>query len=120
MVGSEIELLNDVEESKLNSVVAKVANRAFVGVVDVELRIEITIFDGETNLFVGIAEWGSFGSKSIDFFDRVHEFVARVASNVGVYFNVVEHAPGHVEDGDYRVEGGEERFFDELEVAEVA
>ena len=120
MVGGEIELLNDVEESELNTVVAKVANRAFVGVIDVELRIEITIFDGETDLFVGIAEWSSFGSESINFFDRVHEFVARVASDVGVYFNVVEHASCHVEDSDYRVEGGEERFFDELEVAEVA
>lgn len=113
-------MLNDVEESELDTVVAKVANRAFVGVVDVELWIEITIFDGEPNLFVGIAEWSSFGSKSINFFDRVHEFVSGVASDVGVYFNVVEHASCHVEDSDYRVEGGEERFFDELEVAEVA
>ena len=102
------------------AVVAQVANAAGVGVVNVFVGVELSGFDFEAHLFVGVAEGGAGGCKAVDLLDREHGVVARVVGNVLVDLDALDDVGGHVQTVDEAVEGGQEGLLELLQVAEVA
>ena len=99
---------------------AEVADASLVGVVHLFAGREASGLDVESHFPVGIAEGHAFGSQAVDFFDGEDEVVARVVQYVLVHFEAADDVGCHLQALPQLLEGGQEDFLDDLQVAEVA
>ena len=81
---------------------------------------ELTGFNREPHLFVGVAERNTFQNESVDFLYREHQAVAWIFQNMLVDAYLVHDLGSHLKAVFQFLEGWEEDFFDNLQVAEVA
>ena len=116
----EVEAVERLLHESLDLVVAEVADRAFVGVVDVVRGLERTSLDVESHLLIGIAEGHPVGSQAIHLFDREHRVVHRIVENVLIDLYLINNVGRHLQTVLQFAKGWQEDLLDDLQVAEVA
>ena len=91
-----------------------------MGVVQVFAGLEGAGLYLEAHLAVGIAEGHALGSQPVHLFHTEDGVVARVVEQVLVYLHAVYDVGRHLQAFGQFVEGGQEHFLDDLQVAEIA
>ena len=91
-----------------------------MGVVDVLVGRELSGFDVESHLLVGIAEGHAAGGEAVDLLDREHRVVHRVVEYMLVHLYLIDDVGRHLQAVLQLVEGRQEHLFYNLQVAEVA
>ena len=102
------------------AVVAEVADGTLVSVVNVFVGSEVTCFNVESHLLIRIAERHTFSRESVDLFDREHWVVYRIVEDVLLHLHLVDYISSHLQAVFEFIEGRQESFLDDLEVAEVS
>lgn len=88
-----------------NAVVAKIADGAFVGVVDFLVRRELVGLDVKSHFLISIAERHALRSEAVDLFNGEHEVVTRVVEDMLVDTHTRHDVGGHTEAREQLVEG---------------
>lgn len=116
----EVETIYHLAHQLGDAVVAQVADATFVGVVHFLAGGEAAGLDVETHLLVGVAEGHAFAGQAVDFLDAEDERIAVVVEDVFVHLDRVHDVGGHLQAVFQLLEGRQEDFLDDLQVAEVA
>ena len=90
-----------------------------MGVVHFLAGSEAPGFDVESHLLVGITEGHALARQAIDFFHAEDKRIAVVVQNMVVHLDFVHNVGGHLQAVLQFLEGGQEDFLDDLQVAEV-
>ena len=116
----KVEIGDDLLHESGNAVVAEVADRTLVSVVNVLVRGEIARLNVESHLLVSIAERHTLACQAVYLLDGENRVVHRIVENILPNLHTIDNICGHFQAVTQFLKGWEEHLFYYLKVAEIA